>query len=107
MKVDTERTTARGDNLEDTLQGDRLVNPPGTRPTLDGDTVLGEMTAIKELDGGSVAIADADGEVHEFEAVLDVMVPPMLNKARVTFIAASSEMVPLGSILHATTPDDT
>jgi len=105
MKVEAERTTTRGDHKSETYSGERFVNPPGVRPKVDNQKVLGGVTATKELDGGDVTFIDPDNEFREFSSVLDVTVGPMGEKARVTFIAASSEMVPLGNVLYAETAD--
>jgi len=101
MLVTTERTTTSGNLIEKTLCGERLVNPPGAPPRVDGDDLLGTVTSLKELDGGQVTLVDCDEEIQAFSSVLDVTQPPMSNKAKLTFIAEEPELVAVSTILHA------
>jgi len=102
MKVETERTTVGGDAVDETYEGICFTNPPHSRPRVDETEVLGSVTGIKELDGGTVVFDPADdADLIEYSPVLDVTVGPEGEQARLTFIASEAEMVPLGSVLYA------
>lgn len=101
MIVHTQRETVGGETVEAEINGQFYENAPHSSSSVGHRGVLGEVTAIKELDGGFVSIEDSDGNIRQYTSVLDVTRPPMMEKARLTFIADSSELVPLGTIRYA------
>jgi hypothetical protein len=99
MEVRTERTTTRGDERVDAYHGERFIQPPHSRPSVDGDTVLGTVTDITDIGGGEVTFKDADGDIRCFGEVEAVRCPPVGEKARLEFTSIPAQTVALGRLI--------
>lgn len=99
MKIRTERTTTRGEQVVETYEGELFVHPPYSRPSLDGTKLLGKVTAVTDVAGGRVTLERPDGDLRTYDEITAVKLPPMIEKVRLEFTALSPKMLRLGRLI--------
>ncbi|UBF22425.1 hypothetical protein HCTV-15_gp58 [Haloarcula virus HCTV-15] len=99
MKVRTERTTTRGESVVEMYEGELFVHPPHSRPAMDGQKLLGRVTAVTDVGSGRVTLESPDGDLRTYEEITAVKLPPMVEKVRLEFTALSPKMLRLGHLI--------